>query len=90
MGRLSIEIAESQHQQIKAMAALRGISIKDYILERALPPEKPTTDHSEADALAQLEAFLAPRIAEVERGEFTTRSMKEILAEARLQRKAKK
>ena len=87
MSRLSIEIAESQHQQIKAMAALRGVSIKDYILERTLPSEQ--SGDSEAAALAQLEAFLAPRIAEVERGEFDSSSMKEILAEARLQRKAK-
>lgn len=90
MSRLSIEIAESQHQQIKAMAALRGISIKDYILERTLPSEAAATDNPEAAALAQLEAFLKPRIAEAERGEFGHSTMKEILAKARLQRKAKK
>lgn len=89
MSRLSIEIAESQHQQIKAMAALRGVSIKDYILERTLPSGQSATANSEADALAQLEAFLAPRIAEVERGEYGNSTVEEILAEARSQRKAK-
>ena len=89
MSRLSIEIPESQHQQIKAMAALRGISIKDYILEKTLPPGHSQGGNSEAEALAQLEAFLATRIAEVERGEFSNGNMKEILAEARAQRKAK-
>ncbi len=89
MSRLSIEIPESQHQQIKAMAALRGVSIKDYILERTLSPAQSATGKSEKDALAQLEAFLAPRIAEVERGEFGNSTMKQILAEARSQRKAK-
>ncbi len=89
MSRLSIEIPESQHQQIKAMAALRGISIKNYILERTLAPSEPATGKSEKDALAQLEAFLAPRIAEAERGEYEGSTMKEILAEARLRRKKK-
>lgn len=36
MGRLSIEISKQQHQQIKAVAALRGMSMKDYILQAAL------------------------------------------------------
>ena len=89
MSRLSIDIPESQHQQIKAMAALHGVSIKEYILERTLPSEKSATDTTEAGALAQLEAFLVPRIKQAERGEFDSSTMKEILAEARLQRKTK-
>jgi hypothetical protein len=34
--RLTIEVTEEQHQSIKAMAALRGQSIKDYVLGRLL------------------------------------------------------
>ena len=89
MSRLSIEIPESQHQQIKAMAALRGVSIKEYKLERTLRHAQSATDNSEAEALAQLEAFLAPRIAAAERGEFDRSTIAEIMAEARLQRKKK-
>jgi uncharacterized protein (DUF1778 family) len=37
MRRLSIEITLEQHQKLKAIAALRGKSIKDYVLERVLP-----------------------------------------------------
>lgn len=81
--RLSIEIAEAQHQQIKALAALRGISIKDYILERTLPPASVTSD--EFEALTQLEKFLAPRIEAAGRGEFSSLTMQEILAKAHSQ-----
>lgn len=84
--RLSIEIPAYQHQQIKAMAALRGISLKDYILEKTLSSSTTAEDAAEAEALAQLEALLAPRIAAAERGEFTTETIEEIIAEAHTQR----
>lgn len=77
MGRLSIEVTEAQHQKIKALAALSGLSIKDYILQQTLDSA------SEEEALRELEALLAPRIAQAERGEFSTRTMQEIRDEAR-------
>jgi len=77
MGRLSIEVTEDQHQKIKAMAALSGMTLKDYILRQTLTPS------GEQDALRELEALLAPRIAQAERGEYSKRSMKEIREEAR-------
>jgi len=58
--RLSLEVTPEQHQRLKAVAALRGQTIKDYVLNRVLP-ETPTDDENEA--LRQLEAFLEPRIA---------------------------
>lgn len=57
--RLSIEVTPEQHQRLKAVAALRGKSIKDYVLDRVLP-EVPAADEDEA--LRQLEKFLEPRI----------------------------
>jgi uncharacterized protein (DUF1778 family) len=42
MSRLSIEITPEQHQRLKAMAALSGQTIKEYILERTLPPCRST------------------------------------------------
>lgn len=75
--RLSIEIAESQHQQIKAMAAITGMSIKDYILEKVLPMTK-----DELEALEQLKAYLAPSIAEAKCGEFYEGTVEDIIAEA--------
>lgn len=75
--RLSIEIAESQHQQIKALAAMNGLSIKDYILAKTLP----MTD-DERDAMEQLKAYLAPAIEQAKRGEFYEGTVEDIIAEA--------
>ena len=57
--RLSIEVTPEQHQRLKAVAALRGQSIKDYVLDRVLP-DTPAADKGEA--LRQLESFLEPRL----------------------------
>ena len=62
MSRLSIEITPEQHQRLKAVAALAGKSIKDHVLERALPPIPDMDSFSEEEALAKLEGFLKPRI----------------------------
>ncbi len=55
--RLSIAVSPEQHQRLKAVAALSGQSIKDYVLDRVLPDE-------EDEALQQLEEFLEPRLKE--------------------------
>lgn len=60
--RLSIEITSEQHQKLKAVAALQGKTIKDYVLERALP------DEDEQAALQELEVFLQPRIEAARNG----------------------
>jgi hypothetical protein len=86
MSRLSIELSEHQHQKIKALAALNGSSIKEYILEKTLPDGAvETTGMTEAQALSQLEAFLLPRIEAAERGELSTLTMPEILSKAHAQ-----
>ena len=86
MSRLSIEVTPEQHQRLKAMAALSGQTIKDYILERALPALPETDALSEEEALRQLEAFLKPRIEEAERGELVNQSVTEIIAELKQER----
>lgn len=37
MSRLSIEIDQEQHRQIKTLATFAGLSIKEYILQKTLP-----------------------------------------------------
>ncbi len=81
MGRLSIELPEQQHKQIKALAALRGLSIKDYILEKTLPAESEETTDDEA--LNQLVAFLKPRIDSARQGKASKLSMNKIIAKAK-------
>lgn len=53
--RLSIEISQEQHQFLKAAAAIHGKSIKEYVLESALPNEE------EQQAFNQLEELLLRR-----------------------------
>ncbi|MEZ5690349.1 MAG: antitoxin [Rickettsiales bacterium] len=81
MSRLSIEISDHQHQKIKAMAAISGLSIKDYILEKTLPTQDEAYNKEEIEALERLKEFLAPRIKAAKRGEFLDISLNEILSE---------
>ena len=83
MRRLSIEVTPEQHQRLKAIAALHGKTIKDYVLERALPPLPDMDALTEEEALHQLETFLKPRIDAAERGEVITKSVEQIFAEVR-------
>ena len=76
--RLSIEITQDQHQKLKALAALQGKSIKDYVLERTLP------DADQAAALRELEDFLEPRLEAARRGEWSEQTVDEIVAETLL------
>lgn len=78
MSRLSIELTSEQHNRLKAMAALQGQSIKEYVLERVLSPESVSSDK----ALRQLEAFLAPRIDEAEKGKVVNQSVGSIFNDA--------
>lgn len=75
--RLSIEVTNEQHQRLKAVASLRGQTIKDYVLDRVLP-EKPTED--EAEALHQLETFLEHRI-QAAQGTAVKKSVRQIFEE---------
>ena len=72
--RLSIEVTPEQHQRLKVVAALRGKTIKDYVLDRVLPGE-------EDEALRELEAFLEPRIKAAE-GKTVNKSVEQIFEEA--------
>jgi len=58
MSRLSIEVSSEQHQKIKALAALQGKSIKDFILDKVFS----ANDGDEKAAWSELEAFLISRI----------------------------
>ncbi len=75
--RLSIDITPEQHQRLKAVAALQGKSMKDYVLNRVLA-DIPADD---AEALRQLEAFLEPRIKAAQ-GQTLDKSVTEIFKDA--------
>lgn len=74
MSRLTIDVTDQQHQALKALAALEGKSIKQYALERLFPP--PTSP--EGQALQELKALLAERIAQAQRGELVEGSIADV------------
>lgn len=76
MSRLSIDLTPEQHQKIKAIAAMQGKSIKEYVLNQILP-----TLPDEEMALHELEAFLDERAKSVKTGKISQKSVKEIFQE---------
>jgi hypothetical protein len=74
MSRLTIDVTETQHQSLKALAALEGKTLRQYALER-LFPAAPTEEEA---ALRALKTLLAERIAEARRGELTEGGITEI------------
>jgi predicted transcriptional regulator len=74
MPRLSIELTPEQHKRLKAIAALRGQSIKDYVLQRSLE----SIPSTEQEALQQLDALLRGRVEEAETGRVVSKSASEI------------
>lgn len=82
MPRLSIDITPEEHQKLKAIAALKGQSIKEYVLKRTLGDAPPLDDMSEAEAVLALADFLQPRIEQARRGAISSKSMDEIRREA--------
>jgi len=90
MSRLSIEVTPEQHQRLKAIAALHGKTIKEYVLERTLPPLPELHTLSEEEALHQLETFLKPRIEAAERGEVVNQTVSEIIDELKREQHARR
>lgn len=74
MSRLSIEISPEQHQKIKALSALQGKSIKDFILSKLFTSE---TDAEQA-AMSQLEELLVTRIKQSENSGASSRTIQQI------------
>ena len=80
MSRLSIEVTPEQHQLLKAMAALQGKSIKDFILDKILPQE--VTEQAQSYSAQQLEDLLQQRLQSARRGEFSKQSVTDIFEQA--------
>ncbi len=88
MPRLSIDLSPQEHRQLKAMAALKGQSIKDYVLSRALVDMPDPATMTDAEALQALKQLLAPRLAEAEAGEVVSATADDIKRNARARRQA--
>ena len=73
MSRLTIELTPEQHQQVKAMAALSGSSIRNYVLTRLFPASA-----DEESALQELEVLLDKRIKAAKAGAISKRTVEDI------------
>ncbi len=82
MPRLSIDITAEEHQKLKAIAALKGQSIKDFVLNRTLGEAPSVDDMSEEEALEALSDFLKPRVEQARRGELSKKSFEDIRKKA--------
>jgi len=76
MSRLTIDITDKQHQNLKALAALQGKTIKQYALERLFPGD---TDADQA--WRELKTLLGTRIDNALVGKISTKTMDDILEE---------
>lgn len=87
MPRLSIDISTEEHRQLKAIAALNGQSIKDYVVSRTLHGDD-MSDDAVDEALSELKTLLENRLTEVKSGKVKTVTAAQIgqLARARLGR----
>jgi len=74
MSRLTIELTREQHQQVKAMAAVQGKSIKDYMLERLFPLDEQQAWHA-------LQTLLTERVGAAEQGEVSEKTFEQIVEE---------
>jgi len=77
MKRITIEVTEQQQHRLKAMAALQGQSIKDFVLASTIG------DEDEAAALEELEAMLDARMKRARTEGFSTRTVEDIFEAAR-------
>lgn len=78
MGRLSIDVTEREHQQIKTLATLHGKTIREYAREKLLQPVSAPMNSEEMTAWQEFGALAKERIAEVDNDDISTRSFDEI------------
>ena len=76
MSRLTIDITDQQHQNLKAMAALQGKTIKQYTVERLFP-----ANAGEDQAWKELKTLLGQRIEDGLSGDVSTKSIDAIVDE---------
>ncbi len=81
MSRISIDVTAEEHQRLKAMAALQGKSIKEFVLASTLGSQQ--SDSDEAAALAELETLLDKRLANARNGGVSSRSVGDIVEQVK-------
>lgn len=81
MSRLTIDLSDHQHRNLKALAALQGKTIRQYAIERLFPGgDEAETGHSD-EAWGQLQDFLNERVSAGLAGAVSSRSVEDIVNE---------
>ncbi|MEQ1788952.1 MAG: antitoxin [Rickettsiales bacterium] len=78
MGRLSIDVTEREHQQIKMLATLQGKTIRDYAIEKLLQPINAPINSEEMIAWQEFGVLAKERIVEADNDDISNRSFDEI------------
>lgn len=81
MSRISIDVTDEEHKRLKAMAALQGKSIKEFVLESTLGNGQPDSD--EAAALAELETLLDKRLENARKDGVSSRKVEDIVEQVK-------
>ncbi len=74
MTRLTIDVSGEEKQQIKALAALQGKTLKDYVLDRVLPNTNETKE---------INALLLQSITESNYSDWTDSDLRDIRQQIR-------
>jgi hypothetical protein len=72
VSRISIDVTDAEHQKLKALAALQGLSIKEFVLSRTIG------DEALGPVLAELERLLDGRMERARTEGFSTRSVEDV------------
>ncbi len=77
MSRITIDVTVEQHQQVTAMAAIQGKTIKEFVMERLFSNDM----DEEAQAMEELKTLLGERIREAETGHMIQKKFSDIADE---------
>ena len=77
MGRIFIDVTEAEHRKLEALAALRGQSVKDFVLARTIG------DQAEDADLSELEKLLDERVDRANSEGTNKRTVGDVFAQAR-------
>jgi hypothetical protein len=80
MSRISIDVTAEEHQRLKALAALQGKSIKEFVLASTLGAQD---GGALAQDLAELEAILDKRSQAARAGGVSQRTVGEIVEQVK-------
>ena len=83
MAILSIDISPEEHQKLKAIASLKGQSIKDNVLGWALGDTPALDDMSQDETFKALANLLEPRLEQARRGQLSGKSVEDIRRDER-------